>query len=146
MEARRWAAILARIARAAQGDTTMRVREAGSRWPRVFWKTNGAARFKFKPRADSRPQHPACCAMCRSLSGRRAGRRAARRPDGSYIFHFVNVVDDIEMGITHVIRGEDHLSNTWKHIDLFHALRQTRTALRAHPAHLEPRRLEDEQA
>ena len=35
-----------------------------------------------------------------------------RRPDGSWIFHFVNVVDDIEMKITHVIRGEDHLSNT----------------------------------
>jgi glutamyl-tRNA synthetase len=30
-------------------------------------------------------------------------------------------VDDIEMGMTHVIRGEDHLSNTWKHIDLFRA-------------------------
>jgi glutamyl-tRNA synthetase len=44
-----------------------------------------------------------------------------RRPEGSYIFHFVNVVDDIEMGMTHVIRGEDHLSNTWKHIDLFRA-------------------------
>ena len=34
------------------------------------------------------------------------------RSDGSPVFHFVNVVDDIEMGITHVIRGEDHLSNT----------------------------------
>ena len=45
-----------------------------------------------------------------------------RRPDGGYIFHFVNVVDDIEMGMTHVIRGEDHISNTWKHIDLFRAL------------------------
>jgi len=45
-----------------------------------------------------------------------------RRPDGSYIFHFVNVVDDIEMGITHVIRGEDHLSNTPKHLALFEAL------------------------
>jgi len=32
---------------------------------------------------------------------------------------FVNVVDDLEMGITHVIRGEDHLSNTAKHIALF---------------------------
>jgi glutamyl-tRNA synthetase len=31
----------------------------------------------------------------------------------------VNVVDDLEMGITHVIRGEDHLSNTPKHIALF---------------------------
>ncbi|MCF6313460.1 MAG: glutamate--tRNA ligase [Verrucomicrobiales bacterium] len=45
-----------------------------------------------------------------------------RRADGSYIFHFVNVVDDIDMKITHVIRGEDHLSNTPKHAALFEAL------------------------
>ena len=45
-----------------------------------------------------------------------------RRPDGSFIFHFVNVVDDIEMKLTHVIRGEDHLSNTPKHIELYNAL------------------------
>lgn len=45
-----------------------------------------------------------------------------RRPDGSWIFHFVNVVDDIEMEITHVIRGEDHLSNTPKHVELYEAL------------------------
>jgi glutamyl-tRNA synthetase len=45
-----------------------------------------------------------------------------RRPDGSWIFHFVSVVDDLEMQITHVIRGEDHLSNTPKHIELYHAL------------------------
>jgi len=45
-----------------------------------------------------------------------------RRPDGSWIFHFVNVVDDMEMQISHVIRGEDHLSNTPKHIELYRAL------------------------
>jgi glutamyl-tRNA synthetase len=45
-----------------------------------------------------------------------------RRPDGSWIFHFVNVVDDIEMKISHVIRGEDHLSNTPKHLQLYRAL------------------------
>lgn len=45
-----------------------------------------------------------------------------RRPDGSWIFHFVNVVDDIEMKISHVIRGEDHLSNTPKHIELYRSL------------------------
>src|SRR5213593_1879618 len=45
-----------------------------------------------------------------------------RRPDGSWIFHFVNVVDDIEMKISHVIRGEDHLSNTPKHIEIMRAL------------------------
>ncbi len=43
------------------------------------------------------------------------------RSDGSPVFHFVNVVDDIMMNITHVIRGEDHLSNTSKHVELFHA-------------------------
>jgi len=43
------------------------------------------------------------------------------RSDGQPVFHFVNVVDDLEMGITHVIRGEDHLSNTAKHMALFRA-------------------------
>ncbi len=43
------------------------------------------------------------------------------RSDGQPVFHFVNVVDDLEMNITHVIRGEDHLSNTAKHIALFRA-------------------------
>ncbi len=48
-----------------------------------------------------------------------------RRPDGTYIFHFANVVDDLTMGITHVIRGEDHLSNTPKHMALFEAFGAT---------------------
>jgi glutamyl-tRNA synthetase len=45
-----------------------------------------------------------------------------RRPDGSWIFHFVNVIDDAEMRISHVIRGEDHLTNTAKHLELYDAL------------------------
>ncbi len=44
-----------------------------------------------------------------------------KRSDGSYVFHFVNVVDDLEMKITHVIRGEDHLMNTPKHLQLIEA-------------------------
>lgn len=43
------------------------------------------------------------------------------RSDGNPVFHLVNVIDDLEMGITHVIRGEDHLANTAKHIALFKA-------------------------
>jgi glutamyl-tRNA synthetase len=43
------------------------------------------------------------------------------RSDGQPVFHLVNVIDDLEMEITHVIRGEDHLSNTAKHIALFKA-------------------------
>src|SRR6516225_67181 len=43
------------------------------------------------------------------------------RSDRQPVFHFVNVVDYLEMNVTHVIRGEDHLSNTAKHIALFRA-------------------------
>ncbi|HKQ37658.1 MAG TPA: glutamate--tRNA ligase family protein [Verrucomicrobiae bacterium] len=43
------------------------------------------------------------------------------RSKGEAVFHFTNVVDDIEMKITHVIRGEDHVSNTAKHIALYRA-------------------------
>lgn len=48
-----------------------------------------------------------------------------RRSDGSFVFHFVNVVDDLTMGITHVIRGEDHLMNTPKHLQLIEAFGKT---------------------
>jgi glutamyl-tRNA synthetase len=44
------------------------------------------------------------------------------RSDGTPLYHFTVVVDDAQMAITHVIRGEDHLSNTPKHILLFRAL------------------------
>jgi len=44
------------------------------------------------------------------------------RNDGSPLYHFTVVVDDAAMAITDVIRGEDHLSNTPKHILLFRAL------------------------
>ena len=44
------------------------------------------------------------------------------RSDGTPLYHFVVVVDDAQMEMTHIIRGEDHLSNTPKHILLFEAL------------------------
>lgn len=44
------------------------------------------------------------------------------RADKNPIYNFVVVVDDVEMGITHVIRGEDHLSNTPRQIHLYKAL------------------------
>ena len=46
------------------------------------------------------------------------------RSDGTPLYHFTVVVDDAEMAMTHIIRGEDHLSNTPKHILLFQALGQ----------------------
>ena len=44
------------------------------------------------------------------------------RSNGTPVFHLANVVDDIHMGITHVIRGDDHVENTFKHIALYQAL------------------------
>ena len=44
------------------------------------------------------------------------------RGDGTPLYHFTVVVDDAAMAISHVIRGEDHVSNTPKHILLFEAL------------------------
>ncbi|MBI5638074.1 MAG: glutamate--tRNA ligase [Nitrospinae bacterium] len=45
-----------------------------------------------------------------------------RRTDGGVMYNFVVVVDDAEMGITHVIRGDDHLANTPKQVQLYKAL------------------------
>jgi len=44
------------------------------------------------------------------------------RADGTYLYTLPSVVDDIDMGITHVIRGEDHVSNTGTQIEIFEAL------------------------
>jgi glutamyl-tRNA synthetase len=44
------------------------------------------------------------------------------RSNGAPTFHFGVVVDDADMRITHVIRGDDHLNNTPRHINLFRAL------------------------
>jgi len=44
------------------------------------------------------------------------------RPDGTPTYNFCVVVDDMDMGITHVIRGDDHVNNTPRQINIFKAL------------------------
>jgi len=44
------------------------------------------------------------------------------RSNGTPVFHLANVLDDIEQGVTHVIRGDDHIENTYRHIALYEAL------------------------
>ena len=63
-------------------------------------------------------------------SGARRGNRRPRlasdpvlvREDGTYLYTLPSVVDDIEMGVSHVIRGDDHVTNTGVQIALFQAL------------------------
>ena len=54
---------------------------------------------------------------CESLSD-----PVLRREDGSYLYTLPSVVDDIDFGVTHVIRGEDHVTNTGVQIQIFEAL------------------------
>lgn len=84
----------------------------------TYTEENGAVRFR-----TTQPVHVLDDQICGPVRIDRSQEpdMTIRRPDGSYIFHFVNVVDDIEMGITHVIRGEDHIYNTGKHLELFEA-------------------------
>ena len=47
------------------------------------------------------------------------------REDGSPLYHLCSVIDDADYDITHVIRGEDHVSNTAAHVQMFEALGAT---------------------
>ena len=44
------------------------------------------------------------------------------REDGSYLYHLPSVIDDADFGITHILRGEDHVTNTAAQIQMFEAL------------------------
>lgn len=44
------------------------------------------------------------------------------REDGSYLYHLPSVIDDVDFGITHIIRGEDHVTNTASQIQMFEAV------------------------
>ncbi len=58
----------------------------------------------------------------REVSLEEIGDPVIRRTDGSWTYLFASVVDDRDLGITHVIRGEDHLTNTAVQIEMFEAL------------------------
>ena len=59
--------------------------------------------------------------------------------DGIPTYHFAVVVDDIEMNVTHVVRGEDHFTNTAKHICIYEAIGHTKLPTFAHlPLMLNP--------
>jgi glutamyl-tRNA synthetase len=44
------------------------------------------------------------------------------REDGRPLYHICSVIDDIDFGITHIVRGEDHVTNTACHVQMFEAL------------------------
>ncbi|KQM96497.1 glutamate--tRNA ligase [Sphingomonas sp. Leaf25] len=56
-----------------------------------------------------------------------------RRADGSWLYLLPSVIDDVDMGVTHVVRGEDHVSNTATQMQMFQAMDATPPAF-AHEA------------
>ena len=106
-----------------------------------------------------RPARSACACPTRarpSSTTSSAARRASphthlddpviARADGSVLYNFAVAIDDLDAGITHVVRGEDHLSNTPKQLLVFEALGRDAAALRAPAAAARPRRQEALQA
>ena len=88
---------------------------------RVYQEEDGAWRFRFD-RKDVTLKDLVCGEITIDYKNEEINPdMTIRRPDGSFTFHFVNVVDDLEMKISHVIRGEDHLMNTPKHLQLYEA-------------------------
>ena len=61
-------------------------------------------------------------AAAERLGGARFGRITLLREDGTATYHLASVVDDIEFGITHVVRGNDHRANEPLHRELTEAL------------------------
>lgn len=87
-----------------------------------LYEDDGAWRFRFERKPIT--MHDLVCGEV-TIDYRDASNTpdmVVKRSDGSYVFHFVNVIDDLTMKMSHVIRGEDHLMNTPKHLQLFEAL------------------------
>ena len=128
---------------------------ASGSWPRRCRRSTTAPRLTLtrgrSPAARKRRAAAALAVQARAPQGglgrphpRRRSRSTPRRcpircwcaRDGSYLYTLPSVVDDIDFGITHVIRGEDHVVNTAVQIEIFEALGGQAAAIRAsQPAH-----------
>ena len=86
----------------ASGSTMMR---------RSTGPTSSAATQKFDPHLLSDP--------------------VVRRDDGSWLYLLPSVIDDVDLGVTHIVRGEDHVSNSATQIQMFEALGRRAAAVRA---------------
>ena len=68
---------------------------------------------------------------CAVQARRRSRRLALLRSDGMPTYHLASCVDDADLRISHIIRGQDHLTNTFKHLLIFEALGARAAPIRA---------------
>ena len=107
----------------ALGDTDRAAFEAEGRRPHWRFKLDHAAPIEWQDLIRG-PQH---------LDPALLSDPVIRRADGSWLYMLPSSVDDIEMSVTHVVRGEDHVTNTGLQLQMFDALGQPRPAF-AHAA------------
>ncbi len=86
----------------------------------AFLDQGGALRLRYP--AEPIVVHDLICGDCVFGPEALGPEPVLARSDGSPTYHLASVVDDIDMCISHVIRGQDHLTNTAKHQLLFSAL------------------------
>jgi len=93
------------------GDAERAALEAQGRKP--HWRFKLDARVVRWDDAVRGPSHIDCASLSDPV---------LRREDGTFLYTLPSVVDDIDLGVTHVIRGDDHVTNTAVQIQLFEAL------------------------
>ena len=76
-------------------------------------------------RCASRSHGPIWCAGPQHFEGSALSDPVIRRADGSWLYLLPSVIDDIDMKVSHVVRGEDHVANTAIQIQMFEALSAT---------------------
>jgi glutamyl-tRNA synthetase len=89
--------------------------------------------WRFKLDHDARIEWPDLIRGAQHLDPALLSDPVVRRADGSWLYMLPSTVDDIEMGVTHVVRGEDHVTNTGLQLQMFDALGAARPAF-AHAA------------
>ena len=96
----------------ALGEAERRAREGEGRRPALRFRVPDEGRVEFDDLVRG----------AQSVAAGTLGDFPVRRAEGGAVFFFCNAVDDALMGVTHVLRGDDHLSNTPRQLLLLRAL------------------------
>lgn len=88
----------------------------------AFRKEGREPHWRFKLDHDAAIEWDDLIRGSQHLDPRALSDPVVRRADGSWLYMLPSVIDDVEMGITHVVRGEDHVANTGLQLQMFAAL------------------------
>jgi glutamyl-tRNA synthetase len=117
------------VAERTEAEAAGRPYHASRRW--AAWRDQDRARFAAEDRTSVvrlKMPREGQCRIADRIRGEVVTEWASeadhviQRADGTCLYHLASVVDDVEMGITHVIRAEEHLSNTPRQIWIFQGL------------------------